>query len=313
MAIRFGTAGNDKLIGTAGNDLFLPGAGDDVMYGGYGNDRFYASAGEDHYYGGNGSDTVTYAANALGVDVNLEDGWGYDMAGGDKYDYYSSIENITGSNHIDVLTGDGNVNHLRGLDGGDIIEGGDGGDILEGGEGSDWLQYEGSDARVVVDLRNNTANGGDATGDVISGFENLYGSNYNDILLGTDGANFINGNEGNDTINGRGGNDRINGEEGNDVLTGGSGYDTFFYQDHFDTGIDRITDFDVHRDTIQYDFLFDGDISDASVSYNVSGYDWFSGTVDVRIEFGDDEGDAVILENLSLADLAYVPDALMLT
>lgn len=311
MAIRFGTTGNDTLKGTADNDLFIPGAGDDVMFGGYGDDRFYASTGEDHYYGGNGSDTVTYAGNELGVRVILEDGWGYDMGSDDGYDYYSSIENVTGSNHTDAITGDGNANHLRGLDGNDIIEGGDGGDVLEGGDGNDTLEYYGSDARVVVDLANNSASGGDAAGDVISGFENLTGSHYNDILMGSNGANRFTGNMGNDTINARGGDDWIDGEEGNDVLTGGSGDDTFFFQDYFDTGVDRITDFDVHRDTIRYDIFDNDDIPGASVSYSVSGYDWLSGTVDVRINL--DEGDAVILENLSVADVAYIQDAVVLT
>ncbi len=81
-----------------------------------------------------------------------------------------------------------------------------------------------STARVVVDLLNNTASGGHATGDSISGFEDSTGSRYSDVLSGGNDDNRINGGRGADSINGRGGNDMINGGEGNDVLTGGSGF-----------------------------------------------------------------------------------------
>ena len=59
---------------------------------------------------------------------------------------------------------------------------------------------------------------GDAQGDVISGFENLVGSNFNDTLTGSLVANVISGYGGNDTIIGGAGADTINGGTGEDTL-----------------------------------------------------------------------------------------------
>jgi Ca2+-binding RTX toxin-like protein len=306
MALRIGTLGNDTLNGTTGDDIFIAFGGDDIMYGGNGNDRFYGGAGADQMFGGQGSDWVDYSNVQGGVTVNLADGWGAEWEDNET-DSYSSIENVVGTNDADVVYGDDNVNHIRGLDGRDWIEGGDGGDTLEGGNGVDILVYYGSDARVVVDLAANTASGGDASGDVISGFEDVYGSDFNDIISGNGGANYLYGSDGNDTINGRGGNDIIDGEEGNDVLTGGSGSDTFYFYGVADTGYDRITDFNVHSDTIRYDFLTDANAVGASATYTVGGFDWLSGTMDVTVHFGD--GDGVILENLAIADIAFVNSA----
>jgi Ca2+-binding RTX toxin-like protein len=309
MAKRTGTSGDDTLNGTTGDDVFYGLGGDDMMYGGYGNDRFMGGEGEDYMFGGAGVDTVDYSNVQGGVTINLMDGWGSEWEDNDT-DYYSSIENATGTNDGDNIYGDDSANHIRGLDGRDWIKGGGGADTLEGGAGVDILVYEDSDARVVIDLQANTASGGDATGDVISGFEDVYGSAYNDILSGTSGANYLYGADGNDTLNGRGGDDIIVGEEGNDVMTGGSGADTFSFYGIADTGVDRITDFNVHQDTIRYDFLNDADAVGASATYTVGGYDWLTGTIDVTVHFGDEEGDAVILENLAIADVAYLDSAI---
>jgi Ca2+-binding RTX toxin-like protein len=287
MAIRNGTAGNDTLNGTSLDDSFFSGDGDDTMFGGAGNDTFYASAGQDFMFGGSGSDTVDYSAiteqpsflGFNGVYVVLQDGWGGEM-GASAPDYYSSIENVTGSNFNDAIQGDGNANVIRGLAGDDFIEGMGGADTLEGGTGNDGLIYTHSNARVVVDLLNNTASGGHAAGDVISGFENLAGSDFNDILSGTNGANILEGGDGNDTINGRGGNDTIRGGDGNDILTGGSGADTFvYYENFYSSGTDRITDFNVHSDTIR----FDVDGNGANVNISVTNLNLYSFTADVVI------------------------------
>jgi Ca2+-binding RTX toxin-like protein len=309
MAIRNGTAGNDTLNGTQDDDFFFAGAGEDIMFGGSGNDTFHASAGQDFMFGDFGSDTVDYSTISeqssffgfTGVMVSLEDGWGAEV-GQSSRDYYSSIENVTGSNFHDFIQGDGNANRIRGLDGNDFIEGGDGGDTLEGGNGSDTLLYRDSDARVVIDLLNNTASGGDAAGDVISSFENVFGSAFGDILSGTNGANSIDGDAGNDTINGRGGNDTIEGAEGNDILTGGSGFDTFVYSTFDDnTGTDRIMDFDVDRDTIRFD-VADGD--NTSVTINLGNYNPYSMTMDVVVRLGDTG--TVILEDIFIGDINSV-------
>jgi len=48
--------------------------------------------------------------------------------------------------------------------------------------------------------------------------ENIFGSYYNDILIGDNGANTIRGNAGDDTIVGLDGNDYLNGGNGIDIV-----------------------------------------------------------------------------------------------
>jgi Ca2+-binding RTX toxin-like protein len=312
--IRFGTSGNDTMFGNDLDDYFFAGSGDDTMFGGRGNDIFYASAGSDFMFGESGTDTVNYSqissaasfnSIAMGVYVSLQDGEGFEF-GGIGTDHYSSIENVTGSNFLDAIQGDGNANVIRGLGGDDIIEGMGGADTLEGGEGIDYLTYRDSTARVSVDLLNNTASGGHATGDVISGFESLEGSRFGDSLSGTNGVNEIDGGDGADTINARGGNDTIEGGEGNDTMTGGSGADTFvFWIEQQHTGTDHITDFDVDRDTLLIDHQ---DGNESTIRMAVGNYNPYSMTFDVILSMSDNGGDAgtIILDDISVADIGEV-------
>jgi Ca2+-binding RTX toxin-like protein len=290
MAIRRGTNGADILTGTSGDDTF------------------FASAGADQMIGGNGADTVDYSAiveqprtwyGVNGVYVDLSSGFGGEVGG--EADTYSGIENVTGSNFDDAILGDNTCNVLRGLGGRDIIEGLGGADTLQGGDGIDSLLYQQSTARVVVDLLHNTASGGHATGDTISGFENLAGSRYSDVLSGSNEDNWINGGRGADTINGRGGNDTIDGGEGNDVMTGGSGFDTFVFWGL--AGNDRIMDFDVERDTLRLEA--DGN---ASASITVGNYNPYAMTFDVVVELSDANGEVgtVVLEDIFIGDVNQV-------
>ena len=61
------------------------------------------------------------------------------LAGDAARDLYTSIENLTGSNHGDRLVGDNGRNVLRGLYGEDTLIGGGGVDRLEGGASDDHL------------------------------------------------------------------------------------------------------------------------------------------------------------------------------
>ena len=53
--------------------------------------------------------------------------------------------------------------------------------------------------------------------DTLSGFENLTGSQFNDILTGTSAANVLTGLSGNDALNGGAGGDWMLGGTGNDT------------------------------------------------------------------------------------------------
>nr|WP_282449291.1 hypothetical protein [Roseibium sp. CAU 1639] len=200
-----GTAGADRLVGSLLKE---------EVYGLAGNDTIIGGAGADIIDGGEGSDTADYSASSGGVAVNLAAGY---ANGGDATgDTLTSIENLTGTNFNDTLRGD---------DGGNIISGGQGRDILDGQGGLDTVDYSTSSAGVAVNLGVNYAGGGDATGDRISNFERIRGSEHDDRLVGSDAGNRLFGGAGNDFLDGGGSGDLLYGEGGNDILVGGAGAD----------------------------------------------------------------------------------------
>ena len=134
-----------------------------------------------------------------------------------------------GSSAANRLTGDAGNDALDGADGNDIVEGGAGADSLVGGLAADVLSYAHSTAGVTVHLGAGTASGGDAAGDMFSGFEGVEGSAFADTLTGDDDANRLSGGPGDDTLNGGAGNDTIVGGLGADTMSGGAGIDTLSY------------------------------------------------------------------------------------
>jgi Ca2+-binding RTX toxin-like protein len=116
---------------------------------------------------------------------------------------FSGNDTITGSTQADRLMGFDGADTINGGTGDDTLRGGAGADILDGGDGSDFANYQGSAADVFVDLQTNLIFGGDATGDVLTNIENLYGSSGNDFLSGDAGRNIIGGENGADNIDGR--------------------------------------------------------------------------------------------------------------
>ncbi|MCA1854381.1 DUF4214 domain-containing protein [Massilia oculi] len=119
----------------------------------------------------------------------------------------------------------GGADTINGGAGNDTIAGLTGADILDGGAGVDTLDYSLSLGGVTVDIAANTASGGDAQGDVISNFESIVGSAYNDVLTGNSLDNLLAGGAGNDTISGGAGVDTIFAGVGADIVTGGTGND----------------------------------------------------------------------------------------
>ena len=206
-----GGAGDDRLFGGpgGGDDILLGGPGADALYGGFGDDVLEGGADADTLRGGTGTDTASYEQSDAGVEVRLHSGV---VRGGDaEGDVLDGIENLTGSAY------------------GDILEGGAGANRLDGSGGVDWLSYAGSDAGVDVRLRNGTGAGGHAEGDVVAGFENIEGSDYNDIFGGDSNDNHLSGGDGNDGLWGSSGNDVLEGGAGADRLYGGSDIDTVVY------------------------------------------------------------------------------------
>lgn len=237
-------AGDDRLLGLGGHDTMCGGSGDDVIRGGSGRDWMYPGAGRDRVLGGpNRINVVDYFRSPRGVDVDLAAGeargWGRDTV--------EDVHQVMGSLFADRLVGDSGGNALVGFGGDDVLDGGEGGDSLEGyagddvlrgGPGNDWAGFMDSPAPVHADLRTGTATGeGD---DVLLSIEGLFGSYYDDVLLGDGGDNdFIGGVGGNDRIVGRGGDDIVYRYYGENVVSGGRGNDTVYYE--FQGTVDLVT------------------------------------------------------------------------
>ncbi|MBC2653579.1 VCBS domain-containing protein, partial [Novosphingobium aerophilum] len=210
-----------NLIAAGGGaDSVNGGAGNDTLQGEAGNDTIDGGAGDDSIDGGIGSDTLSYASATAAVTVSLALATAQNTAGA-GIDTVSGFENLTGSAFNDSLTGDGNANTIAGGAGNDTIEGGNGNDSLDGGAGTDFASYANASASVTVSLALAGAqNTGAAGSDVLTGFEGLIGSAFNDVLTGDANANALQGGSGNDTLDGG---------AGNDTLTGGAGTDTASY------------------------------------------------------------------------------------
>ncbi len=242
-----GGAGDDRLFGGpgGGNDVLLGGPGADALYGGAGDDVLDGGPDADTLRGGPGEDTASYEESARGVEIRLHSGV---VRGGDaEGDMLDGIEHLAGSAYADTLEGDADANRLYGADGADelsgnggndmleggagsdVLKGGGGADVLNGGAGVDWLSYAGSDAGVDVRLRNGIGVGGHAEGDVITGFENIEGSDYNDIFGGDSNDNHLSGGAGNDGLWGSSGNDVLEGGAGADRMFGATGIDWVIY------------------------------------------------------------------------------------
>jgi len=114
---------------------------------------------------------------------------------------------IYGMDQDNVIAGMGGDDHLMGNKGDDTLNGGDGADTLDGGEGADTATYADSDAGVTIDLAAGTGAGGHAEGDVLSGIENVIGSEYDDSITGDDRNNLLTGGKGDDTLDGGAGTD----------------------------------------------------------------------------------------------------------
>jgi Ca2+-binding RTX toxin-like protein len=190
-----GGNGNDLLVGTLGNDIMSGGADNDTA-----------------------SFVNAFSNTAAGVTVNLgAQGAAQDtVAAG--FDTLTGIENLIGSQYNDTLFGDGNDN---------VIEGGLGNDGLIGGGGNDTASYAGASAGVTVSLAlqgTQQATGVTGTDTLVSGFENLLGSAFNDTLTGDANANTITGGAGDDVLN-----PGANLSATVDLLDGGIGSDTLSF------------------------------------------------------------------------------------
>ena len=295
----FGLGGADTITGMGGHDFLLGGDGDDHIFGGTGRDVIRGNAGADTIDGGSEEDWIQFndAPGRVNVKLNENRGTFGDAAG----DVYISIENIRGSTSGDIIFGSAGRNQIIGDGGNDVITtvggndvvwgdagndiltgsadgetftGGTGADQIDGAGGTDWAWYADATEGVAVSLLTGTGTAGEAAGDTLLNIEYLLGSEFDDVLEGSDVVN---------QIRGGGGDDRIIGHKANDILEGFGGSDTFVF--NLDDGIDRINNFEIGQDLIEITAV--GSFGDLSVS-NFKG--------EAAIAY--DQGDVILLTDI---------------
>ena len=106
------------------------------------------------------------------------------------------------------------------------------------------ISYRASDVKLDALAVKRYLDTGDALGlsqYALNGHDNIYGSPFDDVLLGWAGVDLISGQAGNDRIYGGIGNDVLMGGAGNDYLIGGDGLDSAFFIGSVDQYIGRVT------------------------------------------------------------------------
>jgi Ca2+-binding RTX toxin-like protein len=240
-----GGAGEDNLFGEEGADTLIGGSEDDELDGGTGADSMAGGTGDDLYVVDNAGDVVTELNNEGTADLIMSS-IGRVLPAYVENLMLTGTANINGIGNLqdnmlvgnagnNTLTGVTGADYLKGAGGNDVLWGGADGDTIDGGEGIDTAVYTGSFEGVYADMSINLYFGGHATGDTLTGVENLIGSSYDDVLVGYTGTNVLTGAAGNDALFGAFDDDTLLGGKDNDTLTGGTGADVLNGGDGTDT------------------------------------------------------------------------------
>jgi Ca2+-binding RTX toxin-like protein len=289
-----GTSANDSLAGGAGHDTLNGLAGNDTLRGLDGDDWLDGGEGIDTLDGGLGNDTYIVTPG----DIIVSDPGGIDtVVTGSSWNISSgAIENITmtgtsnvsveGNNFANTIIGNDAPNYINARGGSDTLIGNGGNDtynmsmggttsfghdVIDGGAGFDTVEFA-TNARsgLVAVLMATDATNGSVTGGEIGGtgrttivsIERFIAGDFDDLVTGSDVANYVDARAGNDTVNGIAGNDTIIGGTGNDRLaggtgvdsmTGGLGMDSFVFAEAGTANADRITDFVSASDKVALD------------------------------------------------------------
>ncbi len=219
-----GSAHDDVLTGDDGDNMLNGRAGNDTLDGGVGFNRFVGGAGDDTLIGGTRGQAGE--TNIPFVDFNLADyrdatgaitttltgalGTGLSTVTGDASvgtDTLVDIEAINGTDFDDTFTVDGSFRAQFGAF--NAVRPGDGDDVITG-NGSTRIGYGDALDSVTVNFGTGQAfstNAGDTAGigvDTFTGVNAIQGSEFDDILLGSDGSGF-------ESFRARGGDDFIDG------------------------------------------------------------------------------------------------------
>ena len=209
--------GSDVLFGTTANDTLLGGLGPDTLVGGPGNDFLDGGIVTDQV---NNSDSnfVSYITATVGVNINMSGitgtgstGTGTAQDGLGGVDTLVNISFVQGSGFNDTIIGSNGrfFEQFDGRAGNDTIDGGVIDPITQ--DNSNRATYQNASAAVTVNLATGSSSGADGNDRLIN-INQVRGSSFNDVLLGSDNTaltEWFEGRAGNDTIDGMGGFDGI--------------------------------------------------------------------------------------------------------
>lgn len=151
----------------------------------------------DVFDAGAGLDTIDVSlwssiAGEAGISADLSLG-SLTHSGGSGVDIVR-FENVIGTQFDDVVAGDAGNN---------IIDGGGGSDTLDGGEGVDFLWFGTEQSAVEVELNTEGVTSAAVADDVVTNFEGVRGSEFDDVLSASTpaaGTLYLSGDLGNDTL-----------------------------------------------------------------------------------------------------------------
>jgi serralysin len=178
-----GTTKKDDIVGSEGDDLILALDGGDRIEGRSGNDEIWGWSGNDRIFGGAGDDIIHAGS-------------------GDDY----------------ISDGDGN-DIVYGGEGDDYVKAGRGDDIYHGGKGFDTIDFGNAKGGLNADLSKGIVTGRGT--DVVQGFEKFIGSQFADVIKGSNDAEVIEAGQGENIIRSLG---------GADIISGGYDRDTFVFR-----------------------------------------------------------------------------------
>lgn len=187
-----------------------------IVFAGGGDDTV-SVAGGSHYLGGAGEDILSFAWLPTSCTSQTYTGGGFVRCPeGDATFVNGRFERFVGHAGQDWLVGDGGDDIIRARGGDDQLWASRSNGILDGGPGIDLAIWD-ETRRVHADLREGSATLGGGWVQVVEGIEGLYGSRFDDVLIGDGGANRLFGSDGDDVLVGKGGIDVISGGLGTDA------------------------------------------------------------------------------------------------